>query len=189
MNKTDIKFKKFEKKRTIESQVMDLINDLKAIGIKIIENSKYQNGYGEGVCLILTQLLDKYLINQNFIFKKPLLNHGNDKLEDQNNFEEVILEENNINYLNGKNGHSTYTNQIKKISNNNFYNSGNQKNRNTSTAYSARKRFHSGKSNVTQGKIFKIFEFYFLWLNLNYPIILLIILNLQKHRQKQLLVQ
>lgn len=31
------------------------------------------NGYGEGVCLIITQLLDKYLVNQNFIFKKPQL--------------------------------------------------------------------------------------------------------------------
>ena len=44
---------------------------MKNIGIKIIDNNKFTNGYGEAVCLILTQLLDKYLINQNFIFKKP----------------------------------------------------------------------------------------------------------------------
>ncbi len=36
-----------------------------------MDNAKFANGYGEGICLILTQLLDKYLINQNFIFKKP----------------------------------------------------------------------------------------------------------------------
>ena len=35
----DIKFKKFDKKRTPEAQLNDLLNDLKQIGVKIIENS------------------------------------------------------------------------------------------------------------------------------------------------------
>lgn len=152
----EIKYKKFDKKRTIEAQLMDLINDLKAIGIKIIENSKYQNGYGEGVCLVLTQLLDKYLINQNFIFNKPKFNSGIEENKDHNEFDEVILEDNNLNDLNLNNNGSNYANQIEKITNNNFYNNGNSKNRNLNTAYSTSKRFHSGKSTTTQGKYFKL---------------------------------
>ncbi len=46
---------------------------MRSIGIKTSENSKILLGYGEGICLVLTQLLDKYLINQNFIFQKPRL--------------------------------------------------------------------------------------------------------------------
>lgn len=141
----------------------DLINDLKAIGIKIIENSKYQNGYGEGVCLVLTQLLDKYLINQNFIFKKPVLNFGEeDEGGEINDFDEVITEDNNLNYINGNNKEH-FANQIEKITNNNFYANGgsnsnaNMKNRNISTAYSTSKRFHSGKSNTTQGNFCFLF--------------------------------
>jgi len=160
----EIKFKKFDKKRTIEAQLVDLIHDLKAIGIKIIENSKYQNGYGEGVCLVLTQLLDKYLINQNFIFNKPIFNFGAEDNNDHNEFDEVILEDNNLNYLNINNNASNYANQIEKITNNNFYNNGNPKNRNISTAYSTSKRFHSGKSTTTQG-ILLIFKNLFLRLN------------------------
>ena len=160
MNSIEIKFKKFDKKRQIEAQLHDLINDLKAIGIKIIENSKYQNGYGEGVCLVLTQLLDKYLINQNFIFKKPVLSYGEeDEGKEVNNFDEVIIEDNNLNYVNG-NDKELFTNQIEKVTNNNFYvngvgnNNGSVKNRILSTAYSTSKRFHSGKSSTTQGKKF-----------------------------------
>lgn len=128
-----------------------MLNDLKAIGIKIIENSKYQNGYGEGVCLVLTQLLDKYLINQNFIFKKPVLNFGEEEEgKESNNFDELILEDNNLNYAN-VNNKEHFTNQIEKVTNNNFYNNGNYKNRNISTPYSTSKRFHSGKSSTLHG--------------------------------------
>lgn len=71
LNEYEIKFKKFDKKRSQDTQINELINDLKKIGIKVIDNGKFSNGYGEAICLILTQLLDKYLVNQNFIFKKP----------------------------------------------------------------------------------------------------------------------
>ena len=152
MNSFELKLKKFDKKRQIEGQLHDLLSDLKAIGIKIIENSKYQNGYGEGVCLVLTQLLDKYLINQNFIFKKPVLNFEEEEEgKEFNEFDEVILEDNNMNYMNGNNKEH-FANQIEKVTNNNFYNNGNLKNRNISTSYSTSKRFHSGKSSTTQGK-------------------------------------
>jgi Intra-flagellar transport protein 57 len=137
--------KKFDKKRSIEAQLSDLLNDLKQIGIKIIENSKYQNGYGEGVCLVLTQLLDKYLINQNFIFKKPILASDGEGSDLQNNFEEVILEDNNQNNLYSQN-------QIEKITNNNFYSKSNPR-----SANPANKRFHSGKSNTTQGNYIKLY--------------------------------
>jgi len=159
LNTVEIKLKKYDRKRQIEPQLLDLINDLKAIGIKIIENSKYQNGYGEGICLVLTQLLDKYLINQNFIFKKPVLNYGEEEGKEVNDFDEVITEDNNLNYINGNNNKEHFANQIEKVAtNSNFYvngagnNSGSLKNRNISPAYSTSKRFHSGKSTTTQGK-------------------------------------
>lgn len=123
------------------------MNDLKSIGIKIIENSKYQNGYGEGVCLILTQLLDKYLINQNFIFKKPILIEETDD-GIQNEFEEVILEDNNY----------TQNQSEKNTTNTNIYFYNNTKSNLTglirNTMNANKKRFHSGKSNVTQGKLY-----------------------------------
>lgn len=127
----DLKFKKYDKKRTLEGQLSDLMTDLKSVGIKIIENSKLHNGYGEGVCLVLTQLLDKYLINQNFIFKKPkFVDNKNDEI--QTDFEEVLLEESND-----------------KTQNNFRYNS--SKNRLVSGGKG--KRYSSGMSTTTQGKI------------------------------------
>jgi hypothetical protein len=143
----DIKFKKFDKKRTVEAQLNDLLNDLKQLGVKIIETSKFQNGYGEGVCLILTQLLDKYLINQNYIFKKPKLINSEPKLEEfQNDFEEVILEENNMN--NNKNLIQTQNHFALGSFNTNFYF------RNNSSGRSGgKKRFNSAMSNYTQGMI------------------------------------
>jgi len=74
------------------------LSDLKYLDIKIIENIKLSsilNGYGEGICLIITQLLDKYLVNQNFIFKKPNLDSKN-KQQDL----DFIFEE----FPNGQNG-------------------------------------------------------------------------------------
>jgi uncharacterized protein with von Willebrand factor type A (vWA) domain len=135
-----VKFNQYDSKRTIESQLHNLLGDLKTIGIKIIENTKYQSGYGEGVCLILTQLLDKYLINQNFIFKKPIL-LGDEKNE-ENNVDE-IMEDNNENNNNNQ--------QIEKSNglNNNFYGkTGSYKPFN----FTINKRFNSGKSTTTQGK-------------------------------------
>ena len=51
--------------------MQELLNDLKNLQIKVLFNSRFKYGYGDGVCLVLTQLCDKYLIKQNFIFKKP----------------------------------------------------------------------------------------------------------------------
>lgn len=139
MQEYDIKFKKFDKKRTVEAQLSDLINDLKSIGVKIIDNSRYQNGYGEGVCLILTQLLDKYLINQNFVFSKPKLIEN--KIEEiQNDFEEVILEESNNNSGSCIQNNSDKTRE-------NFRNTPNSS---KFQRYSASKRY-SALSNTTQG--------------------------------------
>lgn len=129
---------------------------MKGIGIKIIENSKYQNGYGEGVCLVLTQLLDKYLINQNFIFKKPIFFTEETQEQMQNDFEEVILEDPNITNNNHKNNQNFNYNSSNT---NNFYakNNSAKVNPNNTTSYnthSATKRFNSGKSSTTQGILF-----------------------------------
>ena len=64
-------FKKYDKKKPQENQIQELLNDLKNLQIKVLYNSRFKFGYGDGVCLVLTQLCDKYLIKQNFIFKKP----------------------------------------------------------------------------------------------------------------------
>lgn len=136
----DVKFKKYDKKRTAEGQLSDLITELKSIGIKIIENSKLQNGYGEGVCLVLTQLLDKYLINQNFIFKKPKLLDQFD--EYQGDFDDIVLEE----YVsNGGNLQSDKTQS-------NFGKTTLQNNSTKNRFFSGTgKRYHSAMSNTTQG--------------------------------------
>ena len=61
----------YDKKKQQEIQMQELLNDLKNLQIKVLFNSRFKYGYGDGVCLVLTQLCDKYLIKQNFIFKKP----------------------------------------------------------------------------------------------------------------------
>ena len=71
LQEIDIKFKKYDKKKPQEVQIQELLNDLKNLQIKVLYNSRFKFGYGDGVCLVLTQLCDKYLIKQNFIFKKP----------------------------------------------------------------------------------------------------------------------
>ena len=71
LQEIDIKFKKYDKKKPQDVQIQELLNDLKNLQIKVLFNSRFKFGYGDGVCLVLTQLCDKYLIKQNFIFKKP----------------------------------------------------------------------------------------------------------------------
>ena len=71
LQEIDIKFKKYDKQTQQEIQIQELLNDLKNLQIKVLYNSRFKYGYGDGVCLVLTQLCDKYLIKQNFIFKKP----------------------------------------------------------------------------------------------------------------------
>ena len=153
----EIKFKKFDKKRSVDGQLNDLLSELKQIGVKILENSKLNNGYGEGVCLILTQLLDKYLIIRNYIFKKPKLQEEEKIVleEIQNMNEDIILEENlNINNLIMKNKNYT-TQAVSTTENNNF----NLKNNLTLKDIikmrfsSGRKRWSSAMSNLTQGTV------------------------------------
>ena len=92
----NIKFKKYDKKKSHEQQMNDLISDLKSMDIKVVFNSKFKYGYGEGVCLVLTQLCDKYLMKQNFIFKKPKYKDNSQKIkkEIQMGYDDIVLEEN-----------------------------------------------------------------------------------------------
>ena len=62
----EIKIKKYDKKKSHEQQMNELIEDLKSIDVKVLLNSKFKYGYGDGVCLVLTQLCDKYLIKGGF---------------------------------------------------------------------------------------------------------------------------
>ena len=89
-----IKFKKYDKKKSQDAQIQELLNDLKNSQDKVLLNSRFKYGYGDGVCLVLTQLCDKYLIKQNFIFKKPKYKDSQkiEKIKDFN--EDILLEEN-----------------------------------------------------------------------------------------------
>lgn len=62
----------FPRKKNYGEMMKDLTLAIKSMGIKIISTAKLHNGFGEGVCLVITQLLDRYLISQNYIFKKPI---------------------------------------------------------------------------------------------------------------------
>ena len=94
LQEIDIKFKKYDKKKTQEMQIQDLINDLKSLDIKVLINSRFKYGFGDGVCLVLTQLCDKYLIKQNFIFKKPKFKDVQDVEKIKDYPEDIVLEEN-----------------------------------------------------------------------------------------------
>lgn len=69
LSDTEVKFKRYDKRKSIDTHIGELMADLKIIGVKIPDSSKISNGYGEAVCLIITQLLDRYLINQNYTFR------------------------------------------------------------------------------------------------------------------------
>jgi len=94
LQEIDIKFKKYDKKKQQEIQMQELLNDLKNLQIKVLFNSRFKYGYGDGVCLVLTQLCDKYLIKQNFIFKKPKF-QGIQEIEKIKEYpDDIPLEEN-----------------------------------------------------------------------------------------------
>ncbi len=90
----DIKIKKYDKKKSHENQMNELIDDLKSMDVKVLMNSRFKYGYGDGVCLVLTQLCDKYLIKQDYIFKKPKFKEGNQKIEQIKGYDDIVLEEN-----------------------------------------------------------------------------------------------
>lgn len=138
----DIKFKKYDKKRSADGQLSDLLTDLKQIGIKVIENSRYLNGYGEGVCLILTQLLDKYLINQNFIFKRPLFSEVQTTQLIEQDIDEIIIDPQNEKIMTQIGFTVNYFRQTGTASSKNRFYSG-----------VGKKRFNSAVSNTTQGNI------------------------------------
>ena len=88
-------------------------------------------------------MLDKYLINQNFIFKKP--NFISDDQEEEK--DEIVDECQNIN---NNNNPQQSGEKFNGGLNNNFYaKAGSYRPFNLT----ANKRFNSGKSSTTQGKI------------------------------------
>lgn len=114
LQEIDVKFKKYNKKKPQEPQIQDLINDLKSLDIKYLNNSRFKYGYGDGVCLVLTQLCDKYLIKQNFIFKKPKF-RDIQEIEKIKDYPEDILLEENIGTNIGFKANTNYNNGFKSI--------------------------------------------------------------------------
>ena len=94
LQEIDVKFKKYDKKKPQDAQIQELLNDLKNLQVKVLINSRFKYGYGDGVCLVLTQLCDKYLIKQNFIFKKPIFKDIQEIEKIKEYPEDIPLEEN-----------------------------------------------------------------------------------------------
>ena len=94
LQEIDVKFKKYDKKKPQDVQMQELLNDLKNLQVKILINSRFKYGYGDGVCLVLTQLCDKYLIKQNYIFKKPKFKDVQEIQKITEYQDDILLEEN-----------------------------------------------------------------------------------------------
>jgi hypothetical protein len=102
-------------------------------------------------------LLDKYLINQNFIFKKPIFSTNEENEEKEN--DEIIEDYQNVN-----NNNDSKTNNINNNNNNQNEKLNGLNNNNNSLGktgsykpfnFTINKRFNSGKSSTTQGKKIK----------------------------------
>jgi hypothetical protein len=94
-------------------------------------------------------LLDKYLINQNFIFKKPIFSTKDENEENEN--DEIIEDLPNVN--NNNNPNEKLNGYNNSNSNNFLAKTGSYKPFN----FTINKRFNSGKSSTTEGKKNKIF--------------------------------
>lgn len=91
----DLKIKRYDKKKTQDVQMADLLNDLKFFNIIETPNSQFKSGYGEKVCIVINKLCDNYLVKQNFIFKKPKFKEHSSKVETiKTRYDDIVLEEN-----------------------------------------------------------------------------------------------
>ena len=63
-------------KSNLDKMIENLMNEIKNFGVKIPEFVSYEslkNGFGEAVCFIVNDLLNKELIRQDYSFKAPIL--------------------------------------------------------------------------------------------------------------------
>ena len=159
LQEIDIKFKKYDKKKPQDVQIQDLLNDLKNLQVKVLINSRFKYGYGDGVCLVLTQLCDKYLIKQNFIFKKPKFQDVQEIEKIKEYPEDIPLEENigtNIGFKSNTNYNFSGFKSIGGGSKTKFYSGQKFKhftsigpmNDETSTNYSGQGEEENNKNNV-----------------------------------------
>jgi estrogen-related receptor beta like 1 len=128
LTNSKIEFKQYDKTLKNEVQLNELVSKLQKNKIKVVVNNRFKYGYGDSVCSVITQLCDKYLMNQNYIFKTPKFNKNKEnKVIIENNFDDIILEDNintnigfkaNTNYNFGNH----FTVSTKDGSNNLFYN-------------------------------------------------------------------
>ena len=159
LQEIDLKFKKYDKKKPQDVQIQDLLNDLKNLQVKVLINSRFKYGYGDGVCLVLTQLCDKYLIKQNFIFKKPKFQDVQEIEKIKEYPEDIPLEENigtNIGFKSNTNYNFSGFKSIGGGSKTKFYSGQKFKhftsigpmNDETSTNYSGQGEEENNKNNV-----------------------------------------
>lgn len=143
LGRIDVPNKIFEKKRNVDLMLNDLMASLKSIGIKILESAKLSNGFGEGVCLIITQLLDRYLITENYVFGKPVY----DFFLDNNRNSNKSKGQNKDNKNNGIYGDNKRVGTSNGLSNNNANCSINGIKRNNSKSFSNKKNPLNNDSN------------------------------------------
>ena len=159
LQEIDVKFKKYDKKKPQEAQIQDLLNDLKNLQVKVLINSRFKYGYGDGVCLVLTQLCDKYLIKQNFIFKKPKFKDIQEIEKIKDYPEDICIEENigtNIGFKSNTNYNFSGFKSIGSGSKTKFYpgqkfkhfTSTGPMNDETSTNYSGQAEEENNKNNI-----------------------------------------
>jgi hypothetical protein len=127
LNDNKIEFKRYDKTLKLNEQLNELVQKLHNNKIKVVVNNRFKYGYGDSVCSVITQLCDKYLMNQNYIFKTPkFFKNKENKIEKI--YDDNIILEDNINTNIGFKANTNYnfgnhfTVSTRDGSNNLFYN-------------------------------------------------------------------
>ena len=127
LNDNKIEFKRYDKTLKLNEQLNELVQKLHNNKIKVVVNNRFKYGYGDSVCSVITQLCDKYLMNQNYIFKTPkFFKNKENKIEKI--YDDNIILEDNINTNIGFKANTNYnfgnhfTGSTRDGSNNLFYN-------------------------------------------------------------------
>jgi hypothetical protein len=86
----------FKTNKTSEEAIQRLVRDCKKFGVKFMpyfEEQQLIHGYGESVCFLIDDLLNRELIRRDYKFEEPLIPNDSDEEDD---LEEIKFEEENI---------------------------------------------------------------------------------------------
>lgn len=97
----------FKTNKTIEEAVKRLIGDCKKFGVKFspyFEEQQLLQGYGESVCYLIDDLLNRELIRRDYKFNMPVI--PEDSEVDDDDIEEAKVEDNLIEFENNLQTHA-----------------------------------------------------------------------------------